>query len=239
MRKLFYIGTIFVITLSASSVYCQKSPPNLLEYDYAKKRFRFGFYLGANSATFTSVPNANLNPFDSLMVVEPTARYGFDVGISVNLKLNPFFDVKFVPNISMLSRSMDYTICYRGSSNLIQTKSVESINVDLPLFVKMKSSRIANNVRFYVLAGGQYCFDMMSNSKKRNAYNDKILKLKSSDFQALAGAGIEFYLPAFKLSIEGKMGYGLVNLLSTDNNLISASIERLHSKTFHISLILE
>jgi len=121
----------------------------------------------------------------------------------------------------------------------MQTKTIESINADLPFFVKMKSDRIWNNVRFYVLAGGQYSFDMMSNSKKRNAEPDKILKLKANDFQALAGAGIEFYLPYFKVSLEGKMGFGVVNLLTKEANLISSSIESLRSKTFHFSIILE
>jgi len=236
MRKLFYIALVVVFTQNA---YSQKNPPNLLDYDFSKRRFRFGFYLGGNAATFTSIPNPNLNPFDSLLIVEPTRRGGFDIGISVNFRLNEYLDVKFVPNISMLSRSMDYTMRYMGNNTWTQTQTIESIDIDFPFFVKLKSSRIASNIRFYVLGGGQYCFDMMSNSKKRNALGQSILKLKSDDIQALAGAGLEFYLPYFKLSIEGKMGYGFFNLLGKENNLISSSIESLHSKTFHLSIILE
>ena len=238
MKKLFYIVWFSVLAYSAQNVYSQGSPPNLLEYDYSK-RFRFGFYFGGNYATFTSVPNPNLNPFDSLMIVEPSGKGGFDVGISVNLRLGQYFDLKFVPNISLMSRSMDYTLEYMGNTTWTQVLVIESVNVELPLFVKLKSSRISNNVRFYVLSGGQYCFDMMSNSKKRNFAYRTVLKLKANDIQALVGAGIEFYLPYFKLSIEGKMGYGVMNLLSKENNYISSSIDRLHSKVFHLSFILE
>ncbi|MCL2132503.1 MAG: PorT family protein [Lentimicrobiaceae bacterium] len=238
MRKFVCIVSIIALAHSLQSAYSQRNPPNLLEYDYFK-HFRFGFYVGGNFATFTSVPNPNLNPFDSLMIVEPTGRGGFDVGISISLRLGEYFDAKFVPNISMISRSMDYTLLYNGNQTWIDTRIIESINADLPLFIKLKSSRIANNVRFYVLGGGQYCFDMMSNSKKRNSYGNKILKLKPNDFQALAGAGIEFYLPYFKLSVEGKMGYGLINLLTKENTTISSSIESLYSKTFHLSIIIE
>ena len=238
MKKSFYIIAIIVLTHSVQNGYCQGNPSNLLEYDYSK-RFRFGFYLGGNFATFTSTPNPNLNPFDSLMLVEPTGKGGFDIGISINLRLNEFFDVKFIPNLSMLSRSMDYTIQYSGNQTWMQSLVIESINVDLPLFLKLKSSRIGNNLRFYVLSGGQYSFDMMSNSKKRNPPGQKVLKLKADDFQALVGAGIEFYLPYFKLSIEGKMGYGLINLLIKEDNLISSSIESLRSKTFHLTFVLE
>ena len=238
MRKLFYIIAIIVLTYPVQKGYGQSYPPNLLDYDYLK-RFRFGFYLGGNFATFTSIPNPNLNAFDSLMLVEPTGKGGFDIGISVNLRLNEFFEVKMIPNLSMLSRSMDYTIQYAGNKMWMQSLIIESINVDLPLFMKLKSSRIGNNIRFYVLSGGQYSLDMMSNSKKRNPPGEKVLKLKANDFQALVGAGIEFYLPYFKLSIEGKMGYGLINLLSKEDNFISSSIESLRSKTFHLTFILE
>ena len=239
MRKSFYITSFFVLTFFVQDIYAQRNPPNLLEYDYSKRRFRFGFYLGGNFSTFTSAPNPNLNPFDSLMIVEPTGKGGFDIGISINFRLNEFFDLKLVPNLSMLSRSMDYTLQYMGDKTWVQSLIIESINIDLPLFVKLKSSRIGNNLRFYVLAGGQYCFDMMSNSKKRNPPGENVLKLKASDIQALAGAGIEFYLPYFKLSIEGKMGYGVIDLVTKEENFISSSIESLRSKTFHLTLILE
>ena len=238
MKKLFYIIAIIVLTHSVQKGYGQGYPPNLLDYDYSK-RFRFGFYLGGNFATFTSSPNSNLNPFDSLMIVEPTGKGGFDIGISINMRLNEFFDLKFIPNLSMLSRSMDYTMQYAGNKTWMQTIIIESINVDLPIFLKLKSSRIGNNLRFYVLSGGQYSFDMMSNSKKRNPPGQKVLKLNPNDIQAIVGAGIEFYLPYFKLSIEGKMGYGLLNLLTKENNLISSSIESLRSKTFHLTFVLE
>jgi hypothetical protein len=233
-KKLFYILSFFVLTFFVQEVYAQ---PNLLDYDYSKRRFRFGFCLGGNYATFTSVPNPNLNHFDSLMIVEPTGKGGFDIGISINFRLTEYFDLKFVPNLSMLSRSMDYTLKYQGNETFIRYEIIESINVDLPFFVKMKSTRIANNMRFFVLSGGQYSYDMMSNSKKRNAYD--MLKLKANDIQVLAGAGMEFYLPYFKLSIEGKMGFGIPNLLSKENDFISLSIEKLHSKTFHLVIILE
>ena len=237
--KIVYIIAFFVLTFFVQDVYSQRNPPNLMDYDYSKRRFRFGFCLGANYATFTSVPNPNLSPFDSLLIVEPTGKGGFDVGISVNFRLNEFLDLKFVPNLSMLSRSMDYTWKYPGNTVYPpMSKVIESINVDLPFFVKLKSQRIANNMRFFVLSGGQYSYDMMSNSKKRNAFGDK-LKLKPNDIQVLAGAGMEFYLPYFKISIEGKMGYGIANLLTQENNTISLSIEKLHSKTFHFVIILE
>jgi hypothetical protein len=236
MKKLFCIGFMMLCSHFVQELYAQ---PNLLDYDYSKRRFRFGFCLGGNFATFTSIPNPNLNPFDSLMIVEPTGKGGFDIGISINFRMNEYLDLKFVPCISMLSRSMDYTMQYQGNNAWVQSVIIESINVDLPLFVKLKSQRIANNMRFFVLSGGQYSYDMMSNSKKRNAYGAKILKLNGNDIQVLAGAGIEFYLPYFKLSIEGKMGYGLMNLLSQENNLISSSVNILHSKTFHFVIILE
>lgn len=234
MRKTSRIILVVIALCSMQDLFGQ---PNLPEYDY--KRFRFGFMLGYNYATFTSKPNANLNPFDSLVIVEPTGKSGFDIGIVTNLRLGEYFDLRFIPALSLMSRSMDYTTMYSGNKLTTRTHMIESVNLDLPLLFKLKSSRVGNNVRFYAISGVQYSLDMASRSKKRNPPGETVLKLKASDIQFQAGVGIDFYLPYFKLTLEGKMGYGITNLHKDENNFISSSIESLRSKTFHFSIIFE
>ena len=95
------------------------------------------------------------------------------------------------------------------------------------------------NFRFSVVGGFQYSFDMASRSKKRNPTNAVVLKLKSSDFDTQVGVGVDFYLESFKLSLEGKMSYGLINILKPEDNNLSNSVERLSTKTFHFSILFE
>jgi hypothetical protein len=202
------------------------------------RRFHFGFNLGVNYANFTIKPQSNLNPFDSLMVVNPSGMAGFDIGIVANMNLGNYFDLRFVPAISLIDRKVNYTIKYSGNTLNTLTQNIESVNLDFPLLVKFKSSRMGN-VRFYVVTGGQYSVDLASRSKKRNTNNDVYIKLQATDLQIPVGVGLDFYLEFFKLSIEAKMSYGALNLLKNENNMLTNSIQYLRSKTFHISFLFE
>ena len=217
-------------------VEAQRRAPNLPSYDMRK--FHFGFSLGINYADFTIKPQSNLNPFDSLMVVTPSGMAGFDIGIVSNMNLGKYFDLRFIPSLSLIDRSLNYEFRYSGNTLGTVTQSIESVNLNFPLLVKLKSSRMVN-VRFYVLSGAQYSVDLATRAKKRNTGNNVFLKLKASDLQAQVGVGLDFYLEFFKFSIEAKMSYGTLNLLKNENDIWTNSVQGLRSKTFHISFLFE
>ena len=80
-NKLFYTGLfLLIIGMLSPSAFSQsnRKAPNLPNYDY--KRLHFGFILGINNANFATKANTNLNPFDSIRVIETTPSLGFDVG---------------------------------------------------------------------------------------------------------------------------------------------------------------
>jgi hypothetical protein len=214
----------------------QRGAPNLPDYD--TKRFHFGFSLGLNFANFTIKPESNLNPFDSLLVVDPTGMAGFDIGIVSNMHMGRFFDLRFIPSLSLVDRKVNYTLEYRKNTIGIETQDIESVNLNFPLLLKFKSSRMGN-VRFYVISGAQYSLDLATRSKKRNNSSDIYLKLHASDIQAQVGVGVDFYLQYFKFAIEAKMSYGTLNLLKNENNILTNSIHSLRSKTFHLSFLFE
>ena len=235
MRKI--ILTIILILLwMPVSVEAQRIAPNLPNYDM--KRFHFGFALGINYATFTIKPQSNLNPFDSLLVVTPSGMAGFDIGIVSNMNLGTYFDLRFIPSLSLIDRKVNYEIKYSGNVIGTQTQNIESVNLNFPLLLKFKSSRMGN-VRFYVVTGGQYSVDLATRAKKRNTYNNINIKLQASDLQAQVGIGLDFYLEFFKFAIEAKMSYGTLNLLKNENNMMTNSVESLRSKTFHITFLFE
>jgi hypothetical protein len=236
MRKTISVINIVIILLISLHVEAQRRAPNLPNYDM--KRFHFGFNLGINYANFTIKPQSNLNPFDSLMVVTPSGMAGFDIGIVSNMNLGKYFDLRFIPSISLIDRKVNYQIKYRGDVLKTVTQSIESVNLNFPLLFKLKSSRMGN-VRFYVVSGAQYSVDLASRSKKRTAINNSYIKLYVGDLQAQVGVGLDFYLEFFKFSIETKMSYGTLNLLKNENNMMTNSIQYLRSKTFHISFLFE
>jgi len=218
--------------------YSARRAPNLPYYD--NKRLHFGFVLGANHADFAHKSVSNLNPFDSIMVIESTPSSGFDVGIVTDLRLGNYFNLRFIPQISLIDRTVDYHVRLQNMDMGQTHKKIESVNLDLPLLLKLKSSRM-HNCRVYVVGGGQLSIDLASQAKKKNKKNPEfvILKLNRTEFQTQAGVGMDFYANMFKFSIEAKMSYGLQDMLKHEDNVYTNSTEYLKSKIFHISILFE
>ena len=195
--------------------------------------------LGFNNADFAIKAKTNLNPFDSLMYIETTPMSGFNIGIISDLHLGEHFNLRFIPEISLIDRIVTYNIKYNNTTLYKVNKKIESVSLDMPLLLKFKSIRM-QNMRFYVIGGVQYSIDLASQAKK-NSLNTDIIKLKllRSDVQAQAGAGIDMYMDMFKFSIEFKMSYGMLNLLKNEDNLYTNSIDHLKSKIFHLSFLFE
>ena len=212
--------------------------PNLLKYD--KKPFHFGFTLGFNQFNYNIASKADLAEYDSLMTVTTRPMSGFSLGIVTNLRMGKYFDLRFIPGLSFGDRYVNYTIRYASGAEIVTPKNVESVYLDLPLLVKFKSSRMLNNLRAYVVAGGQYSFDMISAKKKKAPDNGEVvLKLNPHDFQAQVGVGLDFYCTYFKFSTELKMSFGVMNMLVPENNMYATSVTSLKAKNLQISFIFE
>lgn len=224
----------------ASLIQAQRRPqkaPNLVYYD--KKKFHFGFMLGYNMANFAIKPKTNLNEFDSLMIIETTPMSGFNIGIVSDLHLGKHFNLRFIPEISLLDRIVTYNIKYDNQNIYKVNKKIESVSLDFPLLLKFKSIRI-QNVRFYVIGGAQYSLDLASQAKKQSQNSNVTqLKLLRHDLQTQVGVGVDMYMNLFKFAIEFKMSYGMLNLLKNEDNLYTNSIDHLNSKIFHLSFLFE
>ena len=231
------ILTVLFLSLSISS-FAQFGVPNLLKYD--KRTFHFGFMLGYNQFDFRISSKPDLAEYDSLMMVNTRSLSGFSLGIVTNLRMGKYFDLRFIPGLSFGDRYVNYTIRYSTGSEIVTPKSAESVYLDLPLLVKFKSSRMLNNIRAYVLAGGQYSFDMISAKKKKSPTNgDVVLKLNPHDVQAQVGVGFDFYCTYFKFSTELKMSFGFLNMLVPEDNMYATSVTGLYAKNLQISFIFE
>ena len=196
--------------------------------------------LGYNQFDFRISSKPDLAEYDSLMMVNTRSLSGFSLGIVTNLRMGKYFDLRFIPGLSFGDRYVNYTIRYSTGSEIVIPKSAESVYLDLPLLVKFKSSRMLNNIRAYVLAGGQYSFDMISAKKKKSPTNgDVVLKLNPHDVQAQVGVGFDFYCTYFKFSTELKMSFGFLNMLVPEDNMYATSVTGLYAKNLQISFIFE
>ena len=201
MKRLRYLSILLLlVTVSFSTTKAQSSGafgvPNLLKYD--NKLFHFGFLLGYNMADFTIHSKADCNDNDTLNIINTRGYSGFNLGIVTDLRMGKYFDLRFIPTLSFFDRSVAYNDAVEYHQNTNPKNNVAgAVYMDLPLLVKMKSSRMMNNVRAYVLAGAQYSLDLTSIAKKHQNNVGYVLRLHPGDVHAIAvshGEG-RFYAP--------------------------------------------
>ncbi|MBL4585492.1 MAG: PorT family protein [Flavobacteriales bacterium] len=214
--------------------YKDKKMLNLRKYD--RRLLHFGFSLGMNYSDIAVNLKENIQDLDSVYIVEPKGALGFNLGIVTDLRLGEHFNLRFIPGISFVGRSMEYTIIERDTVPMVYDKPVNSVFLELPLYFKFRSRRI-NNYRIYIIGGGKFLFDMAT--KEDVQTQEVILKMKREDYTWDLGVGADFYMEYFKMSVEVKMAFVLNNLLVEDDSVFTNSIQSMKSKTFLFSIYFE
>ncbi len=256
MKKVFLILFLIATLAPAISLLGQsRKVMNLPKYDNAQ--YHFGFTIGLNQMLFTVKPSSDLNTrvyyeimketgeliADSAMVlgVNSNPTFGFDIGIVGDKRLGRYFNLRFVPALSFGERNLNYSFraWLNGEEKLVDVqKNVGSVFIDFPVLVKYKSKRV-NNMLGYVTAGAKYSLDIASNARKKDLNEQVVVKLNKHDVYAIVGVGFDFYNPWFKMGLELKMSYGLMDVLKRDNTFFTQSIDKLNSKVFQLGLTFE
>jgi hypothetical protein len=250
LRGLKFIIPFVLAFFSVRAQYSDGLSTNLP--DYYKEPVNFGFALAVNHTTFR-VHTVNNASFPDTVIDEirykiksvyPKGDPGFALGIVSEFRIHDYFHVRFTPNISFASRSLDYTLQNaKHDTTKIYTKSVESTFLIFPLELKMQSKRMGN-FSAYVIGGGGYTLDLASNKKAANVGSsanrlDDAVRIKRDDVVYSLGAGTDFYLKYFKLGLEIKLIQGTKNLLYKDNNIFSKSVDKVNSQMVVFSITFE
>jgi hypothetical protein len=229
-----FVGTANRAMAQFPIKYKEKKMINLPKYD--RKMFHFGFALGMNYTDIAVKLKEDIKSLDSVFVVEPKGAVGFNLNIVSDMRLGEHFNMRFLPGISFVGRSMEYTLREQDTISVVYDKVVNSVYMELPLYFKFRSRRI-NNWRVYIIGGGKFLYDMAT--KEEVQTDEVILKMKREDYTWDLGVGVDFYLEYFKMSTEVRMAFGLNNLLVEDQTVFTNSIQSLQSKTFLFSIYFE
>lgn len=182
--------------------------------------------------------------------ITPHLTHGFTVGIVGNLRLAKYFDLRLIPSLSFGERKITYNIVSLQQDlidpNIINevpktiTSTTHSTFVEFPLHIKYRSKRF-NNSAAYLIAGANYKIDMASRKKNYDTTSGKpkTLNVNRHDVAAEIGAGFDFYTGYFKLGIEIKMSYGLLNIAKKENFMFTNSFDNLRNKAFQLSFTFE
>ena len=187
----------------------QKAKPKN-DSNYDERLLHFGFSMGLNTMDF----NAKMNPSDTnnWTAEVVSLKPGINIQIVMDYRPATYLDVRFLPGVSFGQRNLNF---YDEDGVLVNDKQqLESSFLEFPLLIKAKGMRL-NNSRPYLIGGMNFRYDLAA-KKEYDEDSDVYIRLKKADLYYEVGAGIDFYLPYFKLTIEAKMSNGLRDVLVHD-----------------------
>ena len=164
-----------------------------------------------------------------------------------NFRPARYFDFRFLPGVSFGQRNIRYYTIKttdglpdQYETTYDESQRIESSFLEFPFLLKYKGDRL-NNVRPYVIGGINYRYDL-AGKKEFDEEKGVHVMLKRSDLYYEAGAGLDFYLPYFKLSLEIKTSRGIRDVnsrLLTPMPQYANAIEKLQSRIWVIAFHFE
>jgi hypothetical protein len=206
-RKVTYITLFIVLLLNSFILSGQKQKPKNESW-YDEKPVHFGFSLGFNAMDFNITPSQKNFQTDSLYPEVSILNPGINIQIITDLRPAEHFDIRFLPGVSFGQRVIRF---YKNQKLVNDQQRLESSYLEFPILLKYKGNRL-NNVRPYVIGGFNFRYDL-AGKKEFDDAKPIYLRLKRPNLYYELGAGMDFYLTYFKLSIELKMSNGIGNIL--------------------------
>jgi hypothetical protein len=208
-KRLLYItfaGLFFLYHLDSFSQI--QKPKNDSWYD--DKKLHFGFSLGLNLMDFDITPSQTFLAQDGYYPEVSILNPGINIQVISNFRPAKYFDLRFLPGVSFGQRNVRY-YDYNTRAIINEGQRVESSFLEFPFLLKYKGARL-NNVRPYIIGGLNFRYDLAG--KKEYDDEKKIyIRLKRADLYYEFGAGLDFYLPYFKLSVELKTSRGIRDII--------------------------
>ncbi len=204
-----------------------------------EKFFNAGYALGFNVMTFDIDPSEQFTLTDSVYPARVSFSPGLNIHLSLNFRLNQFFDIRLLPGISFGQRNVKYS-SDRVHDTLFTPQKVESSFIEVPL--QLKYGWRMQNVKPYIIGGINYRYDFYA-QKKYRLERPVYLRLNKPDLYYEAGAGVGFYLSAIRFALELKMSNGIADVLAhdphPDHPEYCNTIEKLKSRIWVLSLHFE
>ena len=234
MSKYLLLTLLLLVTVST---FAQRARPKNSSW-YDDKTLHFGFSIGFNSFDFNTTVSQDYFAVDSLYPEVSFLQPGVNIQVIIDYLPLRYFDVRFLPGVSFGQRQI---VFYKGQELYDDGQRLESSFLEFPLLLKTKGDRL-NNFRPYLIGGLNYRHDL-AGRKEYDDTEDIYLRLKRGDIYYELGAGIDIYLPYFKLAVELKMANGMRDMLVHEPapgyaQYVNA-IESLHSRIWVLSFHFE
>jgi hypothetical protein len=157
---------------------------------------------------FKITPSQKFYQINGLYPEVSVLNPGINIQIISDLRPANHLDIRFLPGVSFGQRVIRF---YKNGVLVNDQQRLESSFLEFPLLLKYKGERL-NNVRPYVIGGFNFRYDL-AGKKEFDEAKPIYIRIKRPDLYYEMGAGLDFYLTYFKLSIELKMSDGFGNVL--------------------------
>jgi len=194
-REATYIILIFIFLLNQLNLSGQKQKPKNESW-YDDKPLHFGFSLGFNTMDFDITPSQKYYQINSLYPEVSKLNPGINIQIVTDLRPANHLDIRFLPGVSFGQRVIMF---YKNGELVNNQQRLESSYLEFPLLLKYKGERL-NNVRPYVIGGFNFRYDL-AGKKEFDDAKPIYIRIKRPDLYYELGAGLDFYLVYFKLSV--------------------------------------
>lgn len=231
---------LFILAAPASAQHDNRVLRNLPTVD--RQRWHFGFILGVNFSDFLSKPSGWIDDdgntwYSASSYMAPA----FTVGMITDLRVVEYLNIRFTPQLSIGSRTMNYS-CWDTKGNQVGdvlSTSVTSTTLDVPIYIKYSAKRYGN-FRPYIIVGAGPQFNL-------NIDHDREILLSPFDVQVAFGFGFNLYTRYFKLCPELKFGFGVLDQMNhnhpefegTKAILYTNAVDKLTSRVFMLTFNFE
>ena len=233
MKQFIIIAGLCLCWLGTSSAQDRLTRKKVLNYQqHDDKAIHFGFCVGLNVMDFTVTPSQ-----DTLLSSVTKLSPGFHIQAVSAARLTDQLEVRFIPGVAFGQRKLSF-YNYGSPDDDLPPQKLESSYIELPWLLKYKSVRV-NNCRAFLVGGLNSRFDL---AKTYREEDEIYMDLKLNDFCYELGAGLDFYFPYFKLSVEMRGSWGMFNVLNrhaTPHPEFQNAVEKLRSSVYMISFYIE
>ena len=227
---------IFYFLFIAFLLYPQKNPPNLPYFEDTP--VHFGWFVGVNQLYSNAVPQGDFPVHDSIMGFQAESNLGFNIGVLTDFRVCSFIHFRLLPGVVFSQRNLIFNI---DNNDRIQKRvnSLEVIYAELPAEIKIMSKRW-HNFRPYLISGVKYDYDLGSIKRKKISNSEFLFKVNDAEFLYTVGVGFDFYFQFFKLSLEIKNSFGIIDVMNHDFvTPYSDCIRKLKTQMFYINFIFQ
>lgn len=206
MRLLFIL--IFLLGFNFTNAQLFNKERVLNKENFDKKRWSWGYYLGANLYDF------QIKYREQADDIAVTKSPSFNVGLIGNMRINDFLDLRLEPGVVFSNRTLNYPNFENDNDKLRQ---LNSSYIHIPLLLKFSSKRI-NNFKPFLVAGASVSHNLSSNENNPQDNSSGQFRLKTQNYYYEVGFGIDFYLEYFKFTPSIRGVFGMSDELVRDQN---------------------